>query len=316
MPVHEEAIARPAGIRLWDVAPQNGFALALHGGAGGLIEELSSEGTDAFEEGLAIAHAAGRAILERGGHALDAVCATVEQLENHRLFNAGRGAALTALGGVEHDASVMDGSGDAGAIAASRHAKNPVYVARSVMEKSPHLFLVSPSKEMVIDWGHETAEQEYFITEPRQRQLARIQASQLVAPRHGTVGAVARDSHGRVAAATSTGGMVNQQVGRVGDTPIIGAGNYARNEFAAISCTGEGEAFIRGVVAYDIVARMRYLGSELPEAVAATVETELTANHSSGGLVSVGGDGRVVVAHNSPRMFAAFEDENGLVLLT
>ncbi|MCU1402818.1 MAG: L-asparaginase / beta-aspartyl-peptidase [Microbacteriaceae bacterium] len=316
MPVHEEAIARPAGIRLWDVAPQNGFALALHGGAGGLIEELSSEGTDAFEEGLAIAHAAGRAILERGGHALDAVCATVEQLENHRLFNAGRGAALTALGGVEHDASVMDGSGDAGAIAASRHAKNPVYVARSVMEKSPHLFLVSPSKEMVIDWGHETAEQEYFITEPRQRQLARIQASQLVAPRHGTVGAVARDSHGRVAAATSTGGMVNQQLGRVGDTPIIGAGNYARNEFAAISCTGEGEAFIRGVVAYDIVARMRYLGSELPEAVAATVETELTANHSSGGLVSVGGDGRVVVAHNSPRMFAAFEDENGLVLLT
>ncbi|MCU1580954.1 MAG: isoaspartyl dipeptidase with L-asparaginase [Microbacteriaceae bacterium] len=316
MPVHEEAIARPAGIRLWDVAPQNGFALALHGGAGGLIEELSSEGTDAFEEGLAIAHAAGRAILERGGHALDAVCATVEQLENHRLFNAGRGAALTALGGVEHDASVMDGSGEAGAIAASRHAKNPVYVARSVMEKSPHLFLVSPSKEMVIDWGHETAEQEYFITEPRQRQLARIQASQLVAPRHGTVGAVARDSHGRVAAATSTGGMVNQQLGRVGDTPIIGAGNYARNEFAAISCTGEGEAFIRGVVAYDIVARMRYLGSELPEAVAATIETELTANHSSGGLVSVGGDGRVVVAHNSPRMFAAFEDENGLVLLT
>jgi beta-aspartyl-peptidase (threonine type) len=317
MAVHEEAIARPAGIRLWDVAPQNGFALALHGGAGGLIEELSSEGTAAFEEGLAIAHAAGRAILERGGHALDAVCATVEQLENHRLFNAGRGAALTALGGVEHDASVMDGStGQAGAIAASRHAKNPVYVARSVMEKSPHLFLVSPSKEMVLDWGHDTAEQEYFITEPRQRQLARIQASQLAAPRHGTVGAVARDSEGRVAAATSTGGMVNQQLGRVGDTPIIGAGNYARNEFAAISCTGEGEAFIRGVVAYDIVARMRYLGSELPDAVAATVETELTAKHSSGGLVTVGGDGRVVVAHNSPRMFAAFEDENGLVLLT
>jgi beta-aspartyl-peptidase (threonine type) len=317
MPVHEEAIARPSGLRLWDVAPQNDFALALHGGAGGLIEELSNEGTEAFEEGLAIAHAAGRAILERGGHALDAVCATVEQLENNRLFNAGRGAALTALGGVEHDASVMDGStGQAGAIAASRHAKNPVYVARSVMEKSPHLFLVSPSKEMVLDWGHDTAEQEYFITEPRQRQLARIQASQLAAPRHGTVGAVARDSEGRVAAATSTGGMVNQQLGRVGDTPIIGAGNYARNEFAAISCTGEGEAFIRGVVAYDIVARMRYLGSDLPDAVAATVETELTAKHSSGGLVTVGGDGRVVVAHNSPRMFAAFEDENGLVLLT
>jgi beta-aspartyl-peptidase (threonine type) len=184
------------------------------------------------------------------------------------------------------------------------------------MERSPHLFLVSPSEELVAGWGHETVEQDYFITEPRIRQLARIQELRLAAPRHGTVGAVARDSHGHVAAATSTGGMANQEMGRVGDTPIIGAGNYARDGLAAVSCTGEGEAFIRGVVAYDIAARIRYLGSGLGEAVTQTIANELTAKDASGGLVSVGGDGRVVVAHNSPTMFAAFEDRDGLVMLT
>lgn len=311
----EEAIALPRATRTWDVAPKKEFALALHGGAGGLIEELTSQGRGTFEEGLAVAYRAGNAVLERGGSALDAVCAAVEQLENDPLFNAGRGAALTADGSVEHDASVMDGAGYAGAIAASRHAKNPVFVARSVMERSPHLFLVAPSKQLVSSWGLETVEQEYFITDPRQQQLVRIRAGEL-APRHGTVGAVARDSRGRVAAATSTGGMVNQQMGRVGDTPIIGAGNYARNGLGAVSCTGEGEAFIRGVVAYDIVARLRYLGSNLADAVTATIENELTAKGSSGGLVSVDTNGRVVVAHNSPKMFAAFEVENKLVVLT
>jgi beta-aspartyl-peptidase (threonine type) len=316
MPVNEEAIAAPRTTRLWDVAPQNGFSLALHGGAGGQIEELSHESKAAFEEGLSIAHGAGRAVLARGGSALDAVCAAVEQLENHPLFNAGRGAALTTDGEVELDASVMDGTGWAGAVAASRHAKNPVYLARSVMERSPHLFLVRPSEELVEAWGHETAEQDYFITEARIRQLARIKDRELAAPRHGTVGAVAFDTHGNVAAATSTGGMVNQQMGRVGDTPMIGAGNYARNGVVAVSCTGDGEAFIRGVIAYDIAARIRYLDSSLAEAVTATIENELTANSASGGLVSVAGDGRVVIAHNSPRMFAAFEDASGLVMLT
>ena len=316
MPANEEAIAPPRATRLWDIAPQNGFALALHGGAGGQIEEFSHESKAAFEEGLSIAHAAGRVVLERGGSALDAVCAAVEQLENHPLFNAGRGAALTSDGEVELDASVMDGVGSAGAVAASRHARNPVYLARSVMERSPHLFLVRPSEELVELWGQETADQEYFITEARVRQLARIQERPLAAPRHGTVGAVAYDVRGNLAAATSTGGMANQQMGRVGDTPMIGAGTYARNGVAAVSCTGDGEAFIRGVVAYDIAARVRYLESTLPAAVTATIENELTAKNASGGLVSIDGAGRVVVAHNSPRMFAAFEDRSGLVMLT
>ncbi|HEV7811633.1 MAG TPA: isoaspartyl peptidase/L-asparaginase [Leifsonia sp.] len=316
MSVNEEAIAAPATTTLRDIAPQKGFALALHGGAGGHIEELRHESKAAFEDGLAIAYRAGRAVLERGGSALDAVCATVEQLENHHLFNAGHGAALTVRGDVELDAAVMDGAGAAGAVAASRHAKNPVYLARSVMERTPHLFLVAPDEELVAGWGHETARQDYFITEPRVRQLARMQKLLTPAPRHGTVGAVARDKHGNVAAATSTGGMVKQEMGRVGDTPVIGAGTYARNGLAAVSCTGDGEAFIRGVVAYDIAARIRYLGMGLADAVDATIENELTAKNASGGLVSVDADGRVVVAHNSPTMFAAFEDGDGIVMLT
>jgi beta-aspartyl-peptidase (threonine type) len=314
---NEEAIAAPRPLKIWDIAPHGDYALALHGGAGGLIPELASEGRAAFEAGLARAHAAGADILRAGGTALDAVCATVEQLENDPLFNAGRGAALTADGGVELDAAVMDGeSGLAGAVAASRFAKNPVYLARTVMDRSEHLFLVDPSESLVSNWDLELAEQEYFITAPRQEQLARIQGQEALAPRHGTVGAVARDKDGNVAAATSTGGMANQHEGRVGDSPIIGAGTYARNGLGAISCTGDGEAYIRGVVAYDIAAQIRYAGSTLAEAVTKTVETELTAKDASGGLVTVDSAGGVVVAHNSPTMFAAFEDEGRLILLT
>jgi beta-aspartyl-peptidase (threonine type) len=184
------------------------------------------------------------------------------------------------------------------------------------MERSKHLFLVDPSEELVTSWGLEVAEPGYFVTDARMEQLARIQAVEIAAPRHGTVGAVARDRSGTVAAATSTGGMAGQHEGRVGDSPVIGAGTYARNGLTAISCTGEGEAFIRGVVAYDIAARMRYLGVDLGDAVAASIETELTAQGASGGLVSVDPEGRIVVAHNSPTMFAAFENDGELVLLT
>jgi L-asparaginase / beta-aspartyl-peptidase len=312
----EESVAPPRRTRIWDIPPQRDFALAVHGGAGGRILEPSQEEPTAFEAGLARAYEAGRSVLAAGGSALDAVCAAVVELENDHLFNAGRGAALTAEGSVELDAAVMDGAGAAGAVAVSRHAKNPVLLARSVMERGQHLFLVSPSEGLVTEWGHQAVAQAYFITEARQRQLARIQNARLVAPRHGTVGAVARDAGGGVAAATSTGGMAGQNCGRVGDSPIIGAGTYARGGVVAVSCTGEGEAFIRGVVSHDIAARMRYLGLALPEAVTTTIADELTAKNASGGLVSVDADGRVVVAHNSPTMFAAFEDHDGLVTLT
>jgi L-asparaginase / beta-aspartyl-peptidase len=292
-------------MQIFEVAPEGGPSLALHGGAGGRVEELALEGRAPHAEGLLAAYRAGWQVLAVGGSALDAVCASVEVLENDPLFNAGRGAALTATGHAELDASVMTGSGLAGAVAASKYAKNPVRLARTVMERTEHVLLVDPDVEFLEYHALEVAERGYFITEPRRQQLERVLDGRAAAARHGTVGAVARDADGRVAAATSTGGMVGQADGRVGDTPIVGAGVYARDNVAAISCTGHGEAFIRGVVAYDIAARIRYAGADLAEAVRETFKEELTERGSTGGIVAVGGDGRIVVAHNSPAMFSA-----------
>ena len=312
----EESVAAPDTIKLWEVAPDDNFALALHGGAGGRIAELADDKRRNFEAALSAAHRAGDDILRSGGSALDAVCAAVEVMEDDPLFNAGRGAALTADGRAELDAAVMIGDGHAGAVAASRHARNPVRLARSVMERSEHVLLVSPPADLVRSWDLDAVEPDYFVTEARQQQLARLQERATNGPRHGTVGAVARDSSGRIAAATSTGGMSNQAAGRIGDTPLIGAGTYARDGMAAISCTGHGEAFIRGVVSYDIAARIRYLGSGLAEAVTATLQNELSDKDSSGGLVSVDSSGRIVIAHNSPSMFAAYTDNGKLIIHT
>lgn len=304
-------------LRLFEASPAAaGYGLALHGGAGGRLQELPLEEQGSYAEGLTRAYLAGVAVLERHGSALDAVCAAVEQLEDNPLFNAGRGASLTANGEAELDASIMTGDGAAGAVAVSRHAKNPVLAARKVMEDTEHVLLVSPSAELIAGWGLETVAPDYFVTEARRRQLASVRAARLAESRHGTVGAVARDQHGHVAAATSTGGMVNQSEGRVGDTPVLGAGTFARDGVVAVSCTGEGEAFMRGVVAHDIAARMSYLRAGLADAVTGTVTSELTARGASGGLVAIGADGRIVVAHNSPAMFAAFDDGGRLVTLT
>lgn len=285
--------------------PERGPSLALHGGAGGRVEELALAGRAPYQQGLLAAYRAGWQVLAAGGDALDAVCASVQVLEDDPLFNAGRGAALTATGHAELDASVMTGAGHAGAVAACKHARNPVRLARAVMEQTDHVLIVDPDVEFLNRHGAEVAERGYFITEPRRQQLSRLLAGRALADRHGTVGAVARDAAGQVAAATSTGGMAGQADGRVGDSPIVGAGVYARDDVAAISCTGHGEAFIRGVVAYDVAARIRYAGAGLAEAVRQTIDQELAGRGSTGGLVAVGGDGRVVVAHNSPAMFSA-----------
>jgi L-asparaginase / beta-aspartyl-peptidase len=173
------------------------------------------------------------------------------------------------------------------------------------MEHTEHVLIVDPDVEFLQRYGLEVAERDYFVTEPRRRQLDRVLGGRAVAARHGTVGAVARDAAGRLAAATSTGGMTGQADGRVGDSPIVGAGIYARDGVVAISCTGDGEAFIRGVVAYDVAARIRYAGAGLAEAVRGAFEQELTERGATGGLVAVGGDGHIVVAHNSPMMFSA-----------
>ncbi len=290
-------------MQIFEVAPPDGGpSLALHGGAGGRVQEMALA---PFAGGLLAAYRAGWQVLAAGGDALDAVCASVEALENDPLFNAGRGAALTATGQAELDASVMTGSGLAGAVAASKHARNPVRLARAVMERTEHVLIVDPGVEFLERYGLAVVERGYFITEPRRQQLDRVLDGRAVATRHGTVGAVARDAGGRVAAATSTGGMAGQADGRVGDSPIVGAGVYARDNVVAISCTGDGEAFIRGVVAYDVAARIRYTGAGLAEAVRGTFDQELAQRGATGGLVAVGGDGRIVVAHNSPAMFSA-----------
>lgn len=285
--------------------PGAGPSLALHGGAGGRTEELSLTARAPYEQGLRAGYRAGWRVLAAGGSALDAVCATVAVLEDDPLFNAGRGAALTATGQAELDASVMTGSGQAGAVAASKYARNPVRLARAVMEHTDHVLIVDPDVAFLERHGIDVADRGYFITEPRQQQLDRVIESRAAAARHGTVGAVARDTAGRVAAATSTGGMVGQAEGRVGDSPIVGAGVYARDGVVAVSGTGHGEAFIRGVVAYDVAARIRYAGADLAQAVRGTIEAELTQRGSHGGLIAVGGDGGIVVAHNSPAMFSA-----------
>jgi L-asparaginase / beta-aspartyl-peptidase len=293
-------------MEIFEAAPaEGGPSLALHGGAGGRVEELNLAGRARYDQGLLAAYQAGWQVLAAGGEALDAVCASVEVLENDPLFNAGRGAALTATGYAELDASVMTGSGLAGAVAASKYARNPVRLARAVMEHTEHVLIVDPDAEFVQRFGLETVDRDYFVTEHRQQQLDRVMDSRAITARHGTVGAVARDAAGRVAAATSTGGMVGQADGRVGDTPIVGAGIYARDNVVAISCTGHGEAFIRGVVAHDVAARIRYAGADLAAAIRETFEQELAQRGYDGGLVAVGGDGRVVVAHNSPAMFSA-----------
>lgn len=293
-------------MEIFEAAPAGGGpSLALHGGAGGRVEELAAAVRAPYEQGLLAAYRAGWQVLAAGGDALDAVCASVEVLEDDPLFNAGRGAALTASGHAELDASVMTGAGLAGAVAASKYARNPVRLARAVMEHTGHVLIVDPDAGFLERHGLKVAERGYFVTGPRQRQLDRVMAGRVAAARHGTVGAVARDAAGRVAAATSTGGMTGQDDGRVGDSPIVGAGVYARDHVVAISCTGDGEAFIRGVVAHDIAARIRYAGAGLAEAVRGTFEEELTQRGSTGGLVAVGGDGRIVVAHNSPAMFSA-----------
>jgi L-asparaginase / beta-aspartyl-peptidase len=272
-------------MQLFEVAPAaSGWALVLHGGAGGRVEELTLDARGSYVDGLTRAYKAGADVLAAGGAALDAVCAAVEQLEDDPLFNAGRGAALTSAG--------------------------------KVMEETPAVLMVAPDLDRLAGWDLATVEPGYFVTPARQQQLANVQARTLEPARHGTVGAAAIDVHGRVAAATSTGGMVNQSEGRVGDTPIVGAGTYARDGVVAISCTGEGEAFIRGVVAYDVAARVRYLGLPLADAIRATVSQELTDRGASGGLIAVGADGRVVVAHNSPAMFSAYHDGRQVVTHT
>ncbi|NYJ74866.1 isoaspartyl peptidase/L-asparaginase family protein [Allobranchiibius huperziae] len=285
--------------------------LLIHGGAGPRTTELALQAAQDYRRGLQDALDSGRSALVAGQSALDAVCAAVMVLEDNPLFNAGRGASLTREGTAELDAAVMDGDGRAGAVAVSRYARNPVLAARAVLERTDHVLLVSPTAELAAGWYLATVEPDYFVTAHRQKQLDEVLQREIAPSKSGTVGAVAIDASGGVACATSTGGMVAQAVGRVGDTALIGAGSFASSKSIAVSCTGEGEAFIQGVVGHDIAARVRYGGATLEGSTRATYDEELAGRGATGGTIALTPQGEALIAHNSNAMFAGHWDGDG-----
>jgi beta-aspartyl-peptidase (threonine type) len=289
------------------------FGLAIHGGAGTLPRaEMSADLELRYRAGLAEALGAGFAVLEDGGGSVDAVTRAVALLEDNPLFNAGRGAVFTLDGHNELDASIMDGaSRRAGAVCGVTHIRNPVELARAVMEHSDYVLLAGAgAEEFALSRGFQLVPRSYFHTPARWRQLERIRAgdagvSALTLSHVGTVGAVALDSQGRLAAATSTGGMTGKRYGRIGDSPIIGAGTYADDRSCAVSATGHGEIFIRAAVAHEISARVRLGGRSLAEAVREVVLGELPALGGEGGVIAIDPQGRIVMEFNAEGMFRA-----------
>jgi L-asparaginase / beta-aspartyl-peptidase len=300
------------------------FALAIHGGAGTLRRgEMSRTRAAQYHAGLRRALQAGRDVLAADGSALDAVTAAVVALEDEPLFNAGRGAVFTAAGTQEMDAAVMDGrERRAGAVAGIFGPKNPVLAARAVMEHSPHVLLIGDGAlALCREHGLQFAGPDYFFTESRWRALQRTldlerggvaDETADEARRHGTVGAVARDRHANLAAATSTGGMTGKLPGRVGDSPVIGAGTYADNDTCAVSATGHGEFFIRYAVAHEIAARMRHGGQPLGQAARDLIE-QLGGLGGSGGLVAVSRGGELALPFNCGGMYRGYLEADGIV---
>jgi beta-aspartyl-peptidase (threonine type) len=292
-------------------------AIAVHGGAGTLSRaDLTPENDRAYRAGLERALRAGHALLAGGGTSLDAVVAAVAVLEDDPLFNAGRGAVLAANGQHELDASVMDGrERRAGAVTGVRHVRSPIELARLVMERSPHVMLAGAgAEEFALEQGLTPVPNAHFATERRRRELERLLKGEAEPGREalmGTVGAVALDRHGNLAAATSTGGMTGKKWGRVGDSPIIGAGTYAANDCCAVSATGHGEYFIRAAVAHEIAALMRYRDLDVVTAAEDVVLRQLVELGGSGGVIAVGRDGRIAMPFNSDGMLRGAMDSSG-----
>ena len=293
------------------------LSIAVHGGAGVMPgAELTPERRRAFHEGLEAALRAGYAVMEAGGGSLDAVVAAVKVLEDDPLFNAGRGSVLAANGRHELDASIMDGRDlRAGSVTGVQHVRNPVELARLVMDRSPHVMLAGAgADEFALAQGLEPVPNDYFATERRRLELERHLRGDADTGDEavlGTVGAVALDSHGNLAAATSTGGMTGKKWGRVGDSPIIGAGTYAANDCCAVSATGHGEYFIRAVVAHEIASLVRYRGMGVIEAADEVVMKQLVKLGGSGGVIAVGRDGSIAMPFNSPGMLRGAMDSRG-----
>ena len=294
------------------------LAIAIHGGAGTLPRtEMRPEIEAQYRADLAVALDKGYDELAKGGSSLDAVVVAVKVLEDSPLFNAGRGAVFTHDGINELDAAIMDGATlKAGAVASLRHIRNPIELARRVMDKSPHVMMIGDgAEEFALEQGVPLVPRDYFHTERRWQQLeqARRGDSQAAARLNyfGTVGAVALDSHGNLAAATSTGGMTNKKFGRVGDSPLIGAGTYANNATCAISATGHGEYFIRAVVGHDISALMEYRRHKLDQAVKLVVQDKLVHMGGEGGVIAVDRAGNIALEFNSEGMFRGARTSTG-----
>ena len=304
------------------------FSLAIHGGAGTILkEDMTTELEQAYIKGLEESLAAGFAVLEEGGSAVNAVKAAIVVLEDNLLFNAGRGSVFTKKGLQEMDAAIMNGKDlAAGSVAGIRNIRNPIELAAEVMLNSNHVFLSGKgANDFAIKQGLKLEPDEYFFSQFRYDQWKEIRDSDNYSLDHtnkgleelmkdkkfGTVGAVACDSNGNIAAATSTGGMTNKKYGRIGDSPLIGAGTYANNNTCAISCTGHGEPFIRAVAAHDVSCLMEYKGMNLEKAMNEVVNVKLVQMDGEGGMIGVDANGNVAMILNSAGMYRGMQNGSG-----
>nr|WP_321230561.1 isoaspartyl peptidase/L-asparaginase [uncultured Psychroserpens sp.] len=304
----------------------NTFSIAIHGGAGTLVKGMMTSELEAkYRADLKNALDQGYTILENGGTAVDAVEKAVQVLEDSPLFNAGKGSVFTATGSHEMDASIMDGKTlNAGGVSLITGIKNPVSLSRDVMEKSEHVFLAGEgAMQFAKELDYKLEEPSYFYDEFRHKQWLEIKDTDSFQLDHatkkdskfGTVGAVACDQNGNIAAATSTGGMTNKKWGRVGDSPMIGAGNYANNKTCAISCTGSGEFFIRGVVAYDVACLMEHKNMSVEEASNEVINKRILEIGGDGGLIAVDTKGNIAMPFNTEGMYRASKTSEGKELI-
>ena len=298
------------------------ISLAIHGGAGTILkQDMTAELEAAYSKGLEEALSAGYFVLDKGGTALDAVAAAVVSLEDCIMFNAGRGSVFTKNGTHEMDAAIMDGKTlSAGAVAGVSSIKNPVELALAIMQKSEHVLLSGDGAlEFAKQQGLKIEDETYFFSQFRYDQWQLVKNEDTVALDHniqvekkfGTVGAVACDAYGNLAAATSTGGMTNKNYNRIGDTPIIGAGTYANNQTCAISCTGHGELFLKAVAAYDVSCLMEYKGMTLQEAMEMVTLDKLVKINGEGGMVGADAKGNIALVFNSEGMYRAMQNSKG-----
>lgn len=298
----------------------NEYSIAIHGGAGAMSKgKLSPEQEQEIKDILSNIVSDGLSALQQGDKALDVVQRAVNQLENCTWFNAGKGAVFNHQGKHELDASIMDGKNlEAGAVSGIRFSPNPINVARAIMDKSPHVYLGGEGAEQFVkDCGLPEVDNHYFSTPMRYQQLqSALKAESVILEptsndyKFGTVGAVAKDKHGNLAAATSTGGITNKQYGRIGDSPVIGAGTYANNKTCAVSATGHGEHFLRHVVGYNVSARMEFALDDLETAAKKVVFDDLLSTGGSGGLIAVDGEGNLTLPFNTEGMYRGWGSSN------